>query len=200
MRTTRLPMSLRTKTILILAGTLAFATALYGDIHHWRLRLQDLRIWGIALTILLIVIGGLLIALTPFRNIPYKTKIIVTIPLVSIVFSLYVGWTIMDNEYGFTDRYNYFTAKQDIKKGKVRIITHGLMLSTVEFDQAKAIIDSQFGFRTVWEGCTIENNGWVHYNKVMSDYLDKRNGNKWRVNYGQKIDSLATLLKLPQMK
>lgn len=190
-------MSTRGKLLWILAGILAFAAALYSDLHHWRVRIKDVSIWGILLTILLIIVGGLLIALVPFRKKPYKTKIIVSIPLVSIAFSLYVSWTIVDNEYGFTDRYNYFTAKRDITKGKVQIITHGLMMSTLEFDQAKAVIDSQFGFRTVWEGCVIPNNGWVHYNRVMSDYIDKRNGSNWEKSYGQKIDSLKKLLKFP---
>ena len=190
-------MSTRGKLICILAGILAFAAALYGDVRHFRLQFHDLSGKGILLTILLIIVAGLLIALIPFRKKPYKTKIIVTIPLVSIAFSLYIGWTIVDNEYGFTDRYNYFTAKQDIKKEKVQIISHGLIMSTVEFDQGKAVIDSQFGFKTVWEGCFIPNNGWVHYNRVMYDYIDKRNGRNWEKSYGQKIDSLKKLLKFP---
>ena len=53
----------------------------------------------------------------------------------------------------------------------------------------KKTVERHFSYKSIYTGC-IETNGITIYNEVMEDYLDKINGDKWRIKEQQMIDSL----------
>lgn len=116
-----------------------------------------------------------------------KNKLIASLILIFIIPLLILLWN-----YGIFTRYNYLTAKIDIYNGNIRLIYYGLPV----FSSKQREIDSvstSYGFRHYNSGCTIsapESKGADIYNNVMEEYLLKRNGNNWRIEYKRVIDSL----------
>ncbi len=84
-----------------------------------RSRLED------ALIFFKLIVAGCLIGLVPFARRKYKTRIALSIPAVFMFFCLYQSVIMIDFYYGLSDSYNYFTAKEDIEKGKVQILYAG---------------------------------------------------------------------------
>lgn len=117
-----------------------------------------------------------------------KITLFVFLIAVTITCLLYLLWW----NYGIFTRYNYFTAKSDIRKGNVRFIYYGLPA----FSSKQKEIDSVcalYGFKNYNLGCLVstqELNAETVYNNVVEDYLNKRNGKNWRKDFDRVIDSL----------
>lgn len=92
----------------------------FGDNVDW---------WLLILVILATTGFGLLLGLFPFRKVNYRQRISHTIPVAFILINLYPLYNMADFHYGWSEDYNYFTAKSDLKKGKVQLLTAGVYLS-----------------------------------------------------------------------
>jgi hypothetical protein len=134
------------------------------------------------------VVVGLALSLVPFRMISYKRKTIVVIPVVMLLFSLFCLFGSFFSEYGLFSPYNYFTAKSDLKKGKVQLIRPGLIRGNVE--QQERGITCKYGFNYVNSGCIISDKGYVYYNAVITKYLTRINSEGWRDRLNRELDSL----------
>ncbi len=146
------------------------------------------------LIIAIIAAVGLFLGLFLFRGKKYKERILLTLPIAFILFSLIDISNLAVSYYGLNEDYNYFTAKRDIKNGKVEILETGLILPTPNVDwekqqAAEKITANHFGYKSVYLGCTVTH-GIGIYNNVMEDYLDKVNGKNWRAKSKQMFDSL----------
>jgi hypothetical protein len=94
--------------------------------------------------------------------------------------------------YGIFTKYNYFTAKNDIKKGNVRFIVFGLPMPSSK-DREIDSVAAFYGFKNCNKGCIVskqELNSTRVYNNVVGAYLTQRNGKNWRVKYQKTVDSL----------
>jgi hypothetical protein len=194
-------MTKRFQIILALTAIISFILALVLDLTYfgqdtdivWK-NIEALKILGVV-TLLFAV--GFLLALFFFRKKNYKHRIILTIPICFILFAFVSISNTAINYYGLNEEYNYFTAKQDIRKGKIQLLeTTGLTLpdpnTNVDWNKkqnAEKKVEKQFGYKTINLGCTWTN-GIGIYNSVMENYLDKVNGKNWRANERQMFDSI----------
>lgn len=142
----------------------------------------------------IIIIGGLLLGLFFFRKQPFKQRLLWTLPIAFILFSLADITKVTIGYYGLNEEYNYFTAKQDIKSGKIQILETGLLLPDPGVDwekqqAAQKMAEQHFGYKSVYLGCTVTY-GIGMYNEVMENYLDKINGKDWRIKEQQMRDSI----------
>lgn len=134
---------------------------------------------------------GVLLAIFLFRKRSYKQRLSMTVPIAFILFSLANLYQTVTFEYGLHDEHNYFAAQRDIKSGKVQILSTGLPVEsfTEEYLRAEEALEKQFGYKSVWLGCTWTP-GIDKYNSAVEDYLEKRNGTGWRRSLLQRLDSL----------
>lgn len=191
-------MTNRLQTILTITAIASFILAFYLDITSFR---QDTNIlWNnIEMTRILLILSviisfGLLLGLLFFRNRTYKRRILFTIPIASILFSCADILKTATSFYGLDEEYNYFTAKKDIKKGKVQILETGLILPEPNVDwekkqEAGKIAEHEFGYKTIYLGCTVTH-GIEIYNSTVEDYLEKVNGKNWRTKKRKIVDSI----------
>lgn len=117
-----------------------------------------------------------------------------TIPIAFILFSFADISKTAVSYYGLDEEYNYFSAKRDIKNGKIQILETGLILPEPNTDwnkeqEAEKKTEEQFGYKSVYLGCTVTH-GIGIYNAVMEDYLNKINGKNWRLKQRQMFDSI----------
>lgn len=173
---------------------LAFLLDLSFFGQDWTDLWKNLDATRFAIIIIIIIAGGLFVGLLFFRKQPYRQMLVWTLPIAFIVFSLADITKVAIGYYGLDEEYNYFTAKQDIKSGKIQILETGLLLPDPGVDwekqqAAKKIAEQNFGYKSVYLGCTVTN-GIGMYNEVMEDYLDKVNGKDWRAKERQMRDSI----------
>ena len=106
-----------------------------------------------------------------------KRKISWTIIIVLIIGStLFIG----HYYYGLFTPYNYFTAKQDIDNGEIKIMMYGELRLNEELE---AEIAKKYGFKYGGIGCAVTQpliHGIQEYNQVVDSYLDKANEKNWR--------------------
>jgi hypothetical protein len=98
-----------------------FVSSLYLDVSKfggW----AHIDISMIFFTFGLIFLGGLFLASFMFRRKKYKERVLLTTPIAVILFSLFIFSNIVIYEYGLFDEYNYFSAKRDIKHGKIQLV------------------------------------------------------------------------------
>jgi hypothetical protein len=129
-----------------------------------------------------------------FRKQKYSQRIFWTLPIAFILFSVANISNSAIDYYGFYQEYNYFTAKQDIKKGKIQILETGLVLPepSIDWEKEKAaqkITEQHFGYKSINLGCN-EANGIAIYNNVMENHLEKMNGKDWRIKEQKLRDSI----------
>lgn len=157
----------------------------------------DLKQLLIALAI--IISSGLLLGTFLFKNLLYIERIKFTIPVAFILFNLFSSYKLVDYYYGLTENYNYFSAKEDLKKGNVQILTAGqfVEIESEQTTKAKDLFRYQFGFKLINVG--IYSNGLKRYNEVMKDYLSKKNGKDWEERLRLKIDSVSSVNKVPKV-
>lgn len=188
-------MTNRFQFILTITAVLSFASAFIIDISQlgqdWSNFSKSIDITRLFTIILLNIVAGLFLGLFLFHKRPYKQRVLLTVPIAFILFSIANFGNIVIYEYGLFDEYNYFTAKRDIKNGKVQLLSTGLILPTQSEEEEKAeeAIRNQFGYKRVWIGCFVTP-GVYRYNAVMEDYLEEINGKDWRKRLQQRTDSL----------
>lgn len=141
-------------------------------------------------TLLFVIVCGLALGIFLFRKKKFQERILITIPIAMIAFSLFMLAVVLNHNYGLTDKYNYFTAKRDLRNGKVQLVVKGLIMPESEEEQQ---IRKRFGYDIVWDGCTITNDGYEKYNDVMEKYLEKINGKGWQIKQQHLLDSVRHL-------
>ncbi len=158
--------------------------------EHWDRFGENVDWWLLTLIILATTGFGLLFGLFLFRRESYRQRIGFTIPIAFILVNLYPFNKMADYHYGWCEDYNYFTAKRDLKKGKVQLLIAGQLISsdTERTWRAKDSIRNVFGFSLINVG--IYSNGLERYNEVMEDYLLERNGENWEERLNAKCDSI----------
>ena len=181
----------KTRTILWISSTILFTLSVVLEFTQvensdW----DDITIYSVIMMIVtlgLIALLALILSVIFFRKRKYKQRMLLTFPIATISISFLFLLVVLNHEYGLTDEYNYFSAKRDLRNGKVQIVGKGLLAPESKEEQA---IRKQFGYEVVWGGCVIMNNGYEKYNAVMTDYLDKVNGNDWQIKQQRQLDSL----------
>lgn len=191
-------MTKRFQTILTITAIISFILVFYIDITSFgqdgNISWKNIDTTRILLIVAIIVVVGLLLGLFLFRKRNYKSRISLIIPITFILFSgVDISKTAI-NYYGLNEEYNYFSARRDIKNGKVQILETGLALPdpNVNWEKkqgAEKIAETQFGYKSVSIGCTVTH-GIDIYNSVMEDYLRKVNGKNWRIKERKIIDSI----------
>jgi hypothetical protein len=129
-----------------------------------------------------------------FRKKNYKQRLLRTVLIAVILFSITDIFLVTITHYGLDEEYNYFTAMRDIRNGKVQILQIGLIMPMPNVDfkkqqEAEKIVADHFSYKSIYLGCT-ETNGMAIYNSVMEDYLERLNGKNWRVRERQMFDSI----------
>lgn len=113
-----------------------------------------------------------------------------------LILSISIG--VLHWHYGLFHRYNYFTAKSDIARQHIQIVSIGLpRLNASEFNG----VTYKYGFKILNFGCmvsTSEENGIAAYNRQMYRYLDTRHGSEWRVQYQSDIKARIQLNNIPK--
>ncbi len=181
--------------ILSVTAVLFFASAFIIDISQfgedWSDFWKNVDVGRVSLIVLINIAAGLFLGLFFFRRRTYRQRFSLTVPIAFILFSIADFGTIFIHQYRLSDEYNHFTAKRDIKNGKVQLLTAGLILPSGNEEEQKAEegIRNEFGYKSLWIGCTWTP-GVEKYNTVVENYLDKRNGNGWRNRMQQRINSL----------
>jgi len=188
----------RLQIILAITAIISFVLAVTLDITSFgqdrNISWKYIEIGRIFAGVAVIIAVGLLLALFLFGNQKYKERILLTIPIAFLLFSFASISHSAINYYGLNEDYNYFSAKQDIKKGKIQIFETGLPLPEPNIDWAKKqdvviSMGKYFGYTPVYLGCEATH-GIEIYNNLMEDYLENVNGKNWRVKERDKIDSI----------
>ena len=113
-----------------------------------------------------------------------KKILIISSILVLLILSFFILW----KRDAFFSEYSYFTAKRDIKNGDIKLYSYGLPMVTSKDKEIDAI-RAKYGFKSVNLGCIVSDETDT-YNEVMEEYLTKRNGKDWRINFRKEIDSI----------
>ncbi|QHT69647.1 hypothetical protein GXP67_24855 [Rhodocytophaga rosea] len=91
--------------------------------------------------------------------------------------------------FGLFTPYNSWTARQDLKKGKVQYIAIGLPV----MPQVRNQVAQQYEFEYNYVGCVVTTellNGSEYYNQEVKAYLEKKYGEGMWENIKRKCDSL----------
>lgn len=86
--------------------------------------------------------------------------------------------------------FNFWTARQDIKNGKIQIVEIGEM--PLNFEQKQNLANS-YGFDFYLFGCNVTTdiiNGTEYYNKKMVDHLESNYGASWWTRFQSQLDSI----------
>ena len=193
-------MTKRFQIILTLTAIFSFILALAIDLTSFGqdtdIAWKDIEILKIFVAVILLIAVGLLVGLFFFRKNNYRNRILLTVPICFILFAFVDISKTAISYYGLNEEYNYFTAKQDIRNGKIQLLETGLTLpnpnTNVDWNKkqdAEKKVEKQFGYKSINLGCTWTN-GIGIYNSVMENYLAKVNGKNWRKEERKMLDSL----------
>ena len=97
--------------------------------------------------------------------------------------------------FGLFTPFNFWTAGQDIKNGKIQIAEIGEM--PLNFDQKQKLANS-YGFDFYLFGCNVTTdviNGIEYYNKAMVDHLESKYGIGWWIKFQSQLDSIDNIKK-----
>ena len=92
--------------------------------------------------------------------------------------------------FGLFTPFNFWTAGQDIKNGKIQFAEIGEM--PLNFEQKQHLANS-YGFDIYLFGCNVTTdiiNGTEYYNKKMIDHLESKYGNGWWTKFQTQLDSI----------
>jgi len=92
--------------------------------------------------------------------------------------------------FGLFTPFNFWTARQDIKSGKIQITEIGEM--PLNFEQKQKLANS-YGFHFYLFGCNVTTdilNGTEYYNKTMVDHLERKYGIGWWTKFQSQLDSI----------
>ena len=193
-------MTKRFQIIFTLTAIISFILALVLDLTYFgqdtNIYWKNIEILKILVVVTILIAVGLLLGLFLFRKKNYKNRILLTIPICFILFAFVDISKTAISYYGLNEEYNYFTAKQDIRNGKIQLLETGLTLpnpnTNVDWNKkqdAEKKVEKQFGYKSINLGCTWTN-GIGIYNSVMENYLAKVNGKNWRKEERKMLDSL----------
>lgn len=116
-----------------------------------------------------------------------KRKILYGLFTILLVGGLYLG---LRFGFGLFTPFNFWTAEQDIKNGKIQIAEFGEM--PLNFEQKKSLANS-YGFDFYLFGCNVTTDvisGTEYYNKKMVDHLESKYGKGWWTNFQTQLDSI----------
>jgi hypothetical protein len=193
-------MTKRFQIILTLTAIISFILALALDLTYFGqdtdITWKNIEVFKILIVVIILIAVGLLLGLFFFRKKNYKNRIMLTIPICFILFAFVDISKTAISYYGLNEEYNYFTAKQDLRNGKIQLLETGFTLpdpnTNVDWNKkqdAEKKIEKQFGYKSINLGCTVTN-GIAIYNSVMENYLEEVNGKNWRTKERQVFDSL----------
>lgn len=92
--------------------------------------------------------------------------------------------------FGLFTPFNFWTAGQDIKSGKIQIAEIGEM--PLNFEEKQKLANS-YGFDFYVYGCNVTTdilNGTEYYNKKMVDHLESKYGVGWWTKFQTQLDSI----------
>jgi len=193
-------MTKRFQIILTLTAFISFILALVLDLTYFGqdtdIDWKNIEVLKILIVVIILIAVGLLLGLYFFSKKNYKNRILLTIPICFILFAFVDIAKTAINYYGLNEEYNYFTAKQDIRNGKIQLLETGIILpnpnTNVDWKKkqdAEKKTEKQFGYKSINLGCTVTNGIYI-YNSVMEDYLEKVNDKGWRTKERAIIDSI----------
>ncbi len=187
----------RTQLLVIISAVLLFLFTFFINVNSFSNQLEVFLNLGIIELFKIVGFAslvGLLFGLFLFKRQMFIQRIIITIPIAFILFTLPYLWQKTKDFYGLEENFNYFTAVEDIKNGKVQIIVVGLILPdpTINWErklEIEKLVQKKFGYESVNFGCTIFN-GVHFYNSEMEKHLEKTNGKNWKEREKAMLDSL----------
>ncbi len=106
---------------------------------------------------------------------------------IALLGGLYLG---LRFAFGLFTPFNFWTAGQDIKNGKIQIVEIGEM--PLNFDQKQHLANS-YGFDFYLFGCNVTTdiiNGTKYYNRKMVDHLESKYGKGWWTKFQSQLDSI----------
>ena len=107
--------------------------------------------------------------------------------IILLIGGLYLGLRLA---FGLFTPLNFWTARQDIKNGKIQIVVLGEILST---DKQRQNLAKVHGFNFYFFGCNVSTeiiNGTKYYNQTMVDHLEKKYGSGWWTKFQGQFDSI----------
>jgi hypothetical protein len=116
-----------------------------------------------------------------------RKKITYGLLTILLIGGLYLG---LRFAFGLFTPLNSWTARQDIKNGKIQIVVLGEILPT---DQQRQSLAKANGFGFYYFGDNISTdiiNGTKYYNQTMVDYLEKKYGSGWWTKFQNQLDSI----------
>jgi dipeptide/tripeptide permease len=116
-----------------------------------------------------------------------RKKITYGLLTILLIGGLYLG---LRFAFGLFTPLNSWTARQDIKNGKIQIVVLGEILPT---DQQRQSFAKANGFDFYYFGDNISTdiiNGTKYYNQTMVDYLEKKYGSGWWTKFQTQLDSI----------
>jgi hypothetical protein len=116
-----------------------------------------------------------------------KRKITYGLLTIVLLGGLYFG---LRFAFGLFTPFNFWTAGQDIKNGKIQIAEIGEM--PLNFDQKQKLANS-YGFDFFLFGCNVTTdiiNGTEYYNRKMVDHLESKYGKGWWTKFQTQLDSI----------
>ena len=191
-------MAKRSQIILTITAIIFFVIAFTLDITSFgqdrNISWKNIEIVRVLAIVLIVTAIGLLLGLFLFRKQNYKRRIVLTIPIAFILFSCADIIMTATNHYGLNEEYNYFSAKRDIKNGKIQLLETGLFLPepNIDWDKKQDVekrLEKQFGYKSIYLGCSVTH-GIGIYNSIMEDYLEKVYSKNWRSKQQRMSDSL----------
>jgi hypothetical protein len=124
-----------------------------------------------------------------------KRKITYGVLTILLLGAIYFG---LRFAFGLFTPFNFWTAGQDIKNGKIQIAEIGEI--PLNFEQKQKLANS-YGFDFYLFGCNVTTdiiNGTEFYNKKMVDHLESKYGNGWWTKFQSQLDSIDNR-KTPQI-
>lgn len=113
----------------------------------------------------------------------------ITYGILTILFlgGLYFGLRFV---FGFFTPFNLWTAREDIRKGRIKIVEVGEM--PMNFEQKQKLAKS-YGFKFYLYGCNASTDiihGKEYYNKKMVEELENQYGVGWWAKFQSQLDSI----------
>lgn len=93
--------------------------------------------------------------------------------------------------FGLFTPYNFWTAEQDIRNGKIQVIEIGVLPLYFEAKQKHA---NSYGFKFSLHGCNVTTdilNGTKYYNRKVIEHLETKYGKGWWTKFQNQLDSVA---------
>lgn len=110
-----------------------------------------------------------------------------------IILLLSVIYFVLRFSFGLFTPFNFITAGQDIKVGKIQIVDIGEI--PINFEKKQKLAKS-YGFNFYFFGCIVSKdilNGANYYNKKMVNHLENKYGKVWWTKFQNQLDSIDNI-------